>query len=561
VGVENLFKNFVCTEQLDGTLSNIETVIQETGARLEQALERWTEVLGADYAVVDSASLAAAETATFATTQSVSAILRPANCRQVQDCLRVANQFRIAVYPISTGKNRGYGSRVPVAQSSVLLDLGRMNQIVDFSEEMAYVTVEPGVTQGQLHEFLQARGSRLWLDATGAGPDCSLIGNVMERGFGHTPYGDHFAHVCGFEVILPSGEIARTGFARFPNAQAAPVYKWGVGPTLDGLFSQSNLGIVTRMTVWLMPAPPYFQAFFFQCDETNQLAPLIEALRPLRLSGTLRSTVHIANDYKVLSSLQQYPWEETGGSVPLREDTMLELRRRLKFGAWSASGGLYGTRRQVAEARRLMRQALKGKVVRLQFLDDRMLRLASRFAKPYQLLTGWDLRRTLELVRPVFGLLKGVPTEHPLASCYWRKKTPPPSQMDPDRDGCGLLWCAPVAPMEGEHAARMTQIANTILLEYGFEPAISLTLITERSLCCVVSISYDRSQTGEDERAMACYKHLLRTLTERGYYSYRLGIQAMSEADSHDGYAGLLRTIKNAVDPNGILAPGRYQAM
>jgi len=141
----------------------------------------------------------------------------------------------------------------------------------------------------------------------------------------------------------------------------------------------------------------------------------------------------------------------------LREDVMLELRRRLKFGAWSASGGLYGTRRQVAEARRLMRRALKGKVERLQFLDDRMLRLASRFAKPYQLLTGWDLRRTLELVRPVFGLLKGVPTGQPLASCYWRKKTPPPSQMDPDRDGCGLLWCAPVAPMEGEHAARMTQ--------------------------------------------------------------------------------------------------------
>ena len=117
-----------------------------------------------------------------------------------------------------------------------------------------------------------------------------------------------------------------------------PVYKWGVGPTLDGLFSQSNLGIVTRMTIWLMPAPPYFQAFFFQCDEDNQLAPLIEALRPLRLSGALRSTVHIANDYKVLSSLQQYPWEETGGSVPLLPSTMLELRRRLKFGAWSASG-------------------------------------------------------------------------------------------------------------------------------------------------------------------------------------------------------------------------------
>jgi hypothetical protein len=126
-----------------------------------------------------------------------------------------------ALESFSSGKNWGYGSSVPVTTSSVLLDLGRLNQIVDFSEELAYVTVEPGVTQGQLHEFLQARKSNLWLDATGAGPDCSLIGNVMERGFGHTPYGDHFAQVCGFEVVLPTGDMAQTGFARFPNSQTA----------------------------------------------------------------------------------------------------------------------------------------------------------------------------------------------------------------------------------------------------------------------------------------------------------------------------------------------------
>jgi len=543
----------------NGTLGNIETVTLDRLTRLEQALEHWTALLGADHTILERTSLAAAETATFSTTQSVPAILRPGNRSEVQECMRIANHFRIPVYPVSSGKNWGYGSRVPASASSVLLDLGRLNRIVDFSEELAYVTVEPGVTQGQLHEFLQARKSGLWLDATGAGPDCSLIGNLMERGFGHTPYGDHFAQVCGFEVVLPTGDIAQTGFARFPNSQTAAVYKWGVGPALDGLFTQSNLGIVTRMTIWLMPAPPYFQAFFFQCGEDSDLAPLIEALRPLRLSGVLRSTVHIANDYKVLSGLQQYPWQETGGSVPLRSEVMLDFRRRLKFGAWSGSGGLYGTRRQVAETRRVMREALKGKVDRLQFLDDRMLGLASRFAKPYQLLTGWDLRRTLELIRPVYGLLKGVPTGHPLASCYWRKKTPPPVQMDPDRDGCGLLWCAPVAPMEGEHVTRMAHLASEIVLEYGFEPGISLTLITERSVCCVISISYDRHEAGQDQRAMACYKHLLRALNERGYYSYRLGIQAMSEESGQDGYGGLLRRIKNAVDPNGVLAPGRYQ--
>src|SRR5579862_2427817 len=208
----------------DRTLGSVPAKCTET--RLEQALEQWAAVLGAAHPLVDRPSLAAAETATFSTTQSVPAILRPANRAQVQECICIANLFRVPVYPVSSGKNWGYGSRVPTADSSVLLDLSRLNQIVDFNEELAYVTVEPGVTQRQLHQFLQTRESRLWLDATGSSPDCSLIGNVMERGFGHTPYGDHFAQVCGFEVVLPTGGIAQTGFSRFPNSQTGPVYKW-----------------------------------------------------------------------------------------------------------------------------------------------------------------------------------------------------------------------------------------------------------------------------------------------------------------------------------------------
>jgi 4-cresol dehydrogenase (hydroxylating) len=89
-----------------------------------------------------------------------------------------------------------------------------MNRILDFHEELGYVTVEPGVTQGQLMEFLRQRKSRLWMDGTGSSPQCSLIGNTIERGFGHTPYGDHFGNVCGFEVVLANGEAIETGLAR-----------------------------------------------------------------------------------------------------------------------------------------------------------------------------------------------------------------------------------------------------------------------------------------------------------------------------------------------------------
>lgn len=266
-----------------------------------------------------AAALSAASTATFATASKVEAIIRPGNRDEVQQSVRIANRFGIPIYPISTGKNWGYGSRVPV-HDGVLLDLGRLNRILDFDEDLACVTIEPGVTQRQLYEFLQRQRSRLWMDASGASPDCSIIGNTLERGFGHTPAGDHWENACGFEVVPPTGECIETGFGRIHGAIIANLHRSGVGPSLDGLLPQSNLGIVTRMTVWLMPAPDYFQAFFFMCSDQGGLAPIIDALRPLRLDGTLRGIAHIGNDYKVAGATGQYPWGDHQGQTPLRTE-------------------------------------------------------------------------------------------------------------------------------------------------------------------------------------------------------------------------------------------------
>jgi 4-cresol dehydrogenase (hydroxylating) flavoprotein subunit len=435
-----------------------------------------------------------------------------------------------------------------------------MNRILDFNEELGYVTVEPGVTQGQLFEFLRRRNSKLWMDCTGASPNCSLIGNTMERGFGHTPYGDHFAHSCGLEVVLPDGQIIETGFGRYAGAACTPLYRWGAGPTIDGLFSQSSFGIVTRMTIWLMPAPEYFQAYYFRSATHEGLGPIVEALRPLRMNGTIRSASHIGNDYKVLSALQQYPWERTGGETPLREPLMEQFRAELRIGAWNGSGALYGTKSQVAEARRLLRMALKNKAERLEFLDDRKLELASRFAGLYQKISGWDLKRTLAVLKPVYGLMKGVPTDHPLFSTYWRKRVTPPAEMNPDRDGCGLIWCSPVAPNTGADAVRVASLVRERILSHGFEPIISLTALTDRTLSCIVSVTYDRLQAGEDEKAASCYSDLLGVLARNGYYSYRLSVNGMAAMDEGNAYSEMLRRLKSALDPNGILAPGRYEA-
>jgi 4-cresol dehydrogenase (hydroxylating) len=526
---------------------------------MKQALTEWESILGPSYVVVDSDTLNNVSTATFATSQRVPAVIRPESREQVQQCLRVATRFGIKVYTVSTGRNWGYGSSVPVVNGCVIMDLRRMRRIVDFNETLAYVTVEPGVTQKQLYDFLHDRRSNLWMDATGSSPECSLIGNTLERGFGHTPYGDHSNNCSNLEVVLASGEVLETGFSRAAGVQAAPIYRSGLGPQLDGLFMQSNLGVVTRMTIWLMPQPEAFQAFFFRCALDEDLPVIIDALRPLRLSGVIRSGIHLANDYRVLSGIQQYPWNETGNTTPLTRARIRSLHENLGFGAWNGSGALYGTVRQVAEARRLVRKALRHKVTKLNFLDDRLLGFASRFSSVFRLFTGMDLRKTMELVLPVYGLLRGIPTDQSLKSTYWRKRTPPPTEKDLDRDRCGLMWCAPVAPAEGRHAAVLADIASEILLRHGFEPMLSITLITERAIICVVSITYDRDIAGEDDRAKVCLQELLATFVTKGYMPYRLGIQSMGLSRPEGVQSQILDALKQHMDPVGILSLGRYE--
>ena len=85
-----------------------------------------------------------------------------------------------------------------------------------------------------------------------AGP----LGNMVDRGVGYTPYGEHFLFSSGMEVVLADGEVLRTGMGSMPGSNTWQVFRWGYGPTLDGIFTQSNYGIVTKMGMWLMPAPP-----------------------------------------------------------------------------------------------------------------------------------------------------------------------------------------------------------------------------------------------------------------------------------------------------------------
>src|SRR5262249_35210781 len=93
-----------------------------------------------------------------------SAAVAPESVEQVQQVVRTANRYKIPIYPVSTGRNLGYGGSAPAYSGSVVVDLKRMNRILDVNEENGYALVEPGVSYFDLYRHIQERGLKLWID-------------------------------------------------------------------------------------------------------------------------------------------------------------------------------------------------------------------------------------------------------------------------------------------------------------------------------------------------------------------------------------------------------------
>ena len=437
-----------------------------------------------------------------------------------------------------------------------------MDRIIEVNERLAYAVVEPGVTQGQLADHLRQNKIRLWLDATGAGTGASLVGNAVDRGFGHTRLGDHVLSSCSLQVVLADGRVLNTGFGHYENAKAQYVYRYGVGPSLDGLFAQSNLGVVTRIGLWLMPEPEAFTAFFIFAPGDDDVGELIDRLSALRMSGLLQSTVHVGNDLRVMAARARYPFDRAGGRTPLPREVRMQMRREWGISAWSASGALYGTRETVAASRRALRRGMgQFKVV---FVDDRKLALARRLAAAFPWTPiGKRLRATLQSLEAPYGLLKGVPSEDALRGAAWRvREADLQGSLDPLDTHAGLMWVSPILPATAEHVREVMGIIEPIYESHGFETLVTFTMITERALCCVSNLSFDRRDAAELARAAACHEALTDALMRRGYIPYRTSPKTAGKLRQGSSvFWDVAAAIKSTLDPAGIISPGRYEPL
>lgn len=490
--------------------------------------------------------------------RSFPAVLRPASSAEVQEVVKLANQFRLTLYPFSRGRNWGLGSRLPARDGCVLVDLSRMDRIREVHAAGGYAVVEPGVTQRQLYTYLRERELPLLLNVIGSSADSSLLGNALERGIGY--FATRAGSLSGLEVVLGDGTLLKTGFAHYAQAQTAHVYKHGLGPGLDGLFYQSNFGIVCAAGIELIRRHGPHQSAIVRIDDEARLPALVEAVADLRRREVVRMVVHIGNRARTFCTLAPLVYEQMGeGRTRAAAERCLE---QAGFGPWSAVMGWSGTPGEERAVRKEIARVMKGTAT-VMFLNDARLARGEHLLRRLSFLPGARRQAMiLRAMKPVYELSHGIPTDAALKSVYWAAGDLPPdgqASPDPDQGTAGQLYCLPMLPLSGAAAAEAVQIIHEETLAHRLFAPMTLNVLDDRCLEVVLSLAFRRDQPEETERAHACLARLEDRFLQRGWPPYRVGLASMSRLVSPDDpFWQTARAIKKALDPNGVIAPGRY---
>ncbi len=209
-------------------------------------------------------------------------IILPETTQEVSEIVKIANKYKIHMVPRGGGADLVGGS---VSEGGILIDLTRMNKIIEINESDFYCEIECGVTWGTLLSELQAKGLTTGIIGPGSGYSATIGGGLSNStaGFGSTKYG-LVPDIClGVEVVLPNpqGTIIRTGSAA--NKYATPFCRYGVAPDFTGLFmgDVGTLGIKTKAFLRLFPNAPIriFRNYMLQKDDYNTVFKLMHKLR------------------------------------------------------------------------------------------------------------------------------------------------------------------------------------------------------------------------------------------------------------------------------------------
>ncbi|MBD3195230.1 MAG: FAD-binding protein [Candidatus Lokiarchaeota archaeon] len=185
--------------------------------------------------------------------RSIDFVVMPENEEQIQKIVNLANKEKIPIIPMGGGLTLS-GLVIPV-NGGIVLDMKRLNRILEIDETNRYAKIEAGVSAGQLFSHLEKNYPNLEVSIPDAPPSVTIAGNTLIHGSGFLSqkYGNHGDMLNGLELVLPNGEICRVGSC----AVSDHWFTRGPIPDFIGLFTSSfgTMGIATKLSIKLYPKP------------------------------------------------------------------------------------------------------------------------------------------------------------------------------------------------------------------------------------------------------------------------------------------------------------------
>ena len=260
---------------------------------------------------------------------------------------------------------------------------------------------------------------------------------------------------------------------------------------------------------------------------------MIDVLRPLRVDGTIVGTPLIGEALGAATFVgPRTPWYDGPGPVP--ESVVREVMKSFGIGRWNMWFGLYGSSARVATDLDAVQRA---------FSTIEGVEITS---------TSYPGDVSPDDVDPRHRTRSGIPSMNAEHMTEWRERTP----------GTGAHTCfSPVVPLRGSEGMRAAEMVRSRSAEYGFD-YLGVFLAGRRYMNHVVELLFDGSDAEQTRAVRDLFGVLIEDAAAEGYGEYRTHLAFMDlvahQFDFNDH--ALLRvqeTIKDALDPNGILAPGK----
>ena len=248
-------------------------------------------------------------------------VVMPKTTEEVQAIVELANRDKIPLVPLGGGLNLN-GLTLPL-RGGIVVDMRRMDRILEVDEKSRYAVIEAGVSEGRLKAYLERYHPDLEHSTPHAPPGASVVANALIHGEGHlvSSYGSNSGMLNGLEVVLPTGEVCKIGscsLSPYWFSKGAPL------PDLSSLFIGwvGTTGIVTKASFKLYPKPKKRDLVIFTTENLDLIPDIIFKI----------SQVVTADDLKVaIKKLPQMPRGPLNQTTLINgnSDEEIELKKRL----------------------------------------------------------------------------------------------------------------------------------------------------------------------------------------------------------------------------------------